>query len=84
MPPGTVRWPCRQGAGDAVAQHAGMAGEEIELMSDLQRQQIARVRDGNIFQDARCLMPAPVQQMADRGNMSRLLCRHRQIARCRP
>ena len=63
--------------GDAVAQHTSMAGEEIQLVSHLQREHVTRVRNGDIFQNAGGLVPAPVQQMADRGNMPGFLRRHR-------
>ena len=37
------RAPGRQGAGDAVAQHARVAGEEVDLVAGLQRQRVQRV-----------------------------------------
>ena len=61
-----------------------MAGEEIELVSHLQREHVTRVRNGDILQNAGGLVPASVQQMADRGNMPGFLRRHRKIPSCKP
>ncbi len=66
--------PRRQGPADAVAQHAGIAGEEIDLVSHLQRQRVERVVDRDVLKDAGGVMPAALCQMAERGDM-RLLAR---------
>ncbi len=58
--------PGRQRARDPVAQHARVAGEEIERVSGLQRQRVARVVDAQVLQRARRVVPAALQQQADR------------------
>ena len=46
------RAPLRQRARDAVAQHARVAGEEVDLVAGLQRQRVARVARAQVLQHA--------------------------------
>ena len=55
---GHVRRPGRQRARDAVAQHARVAAEEVELVAGLQRQQVARVLDRHVLEHLRGRVPA--------------------------
>jgi hypothetical protein len=43
----------------------------------MQREHVTWVRYGDIFQNTRGLVPAPIQQMAEGGNMPGFLRRHR-------
>ena len=65
--------PRRQRARDAVAQHARLAAEEVELVADLQRQQVARVFDRDVLQHLRRRVPAAFDQMVDGVEMALLL-----------
>ena len=58
--------PGRQRARDAVAQHARLAAEEVDLMADLQRKQVARLPDRDVFQHLRGRVPAALDQVAER------------------
>ena len=49
-------------------------------MTHLQGQHVPRMGNGYILQNARGLMPAPIQQMADGGDMPRLLFGLRQLS----
>lgn len=62
--------PHRQCARDAVSQHTRVASEEVHLMSDLQRERVARVVDGQIFEDRTRLMPMPTHQRTERCNVA--------------
>ena len=68
------RRPGRQGARDAVAQHARVAGEEVDLVAGLQRQRVARIVDGDVFEQPAGLVPAALRKLAKRRDM-RLLAR---------
>ena len=65
--------PGRQRARDAVAQHARLAAEEVELVADLQRKQIARVFDRDVFHHLRGRVPAAFDQVVDGVEVALLL-----------
>ena len=81
--------PVRLGTRDAVAQHARVAGEEVDLVAHLQRQQVLRVADAQVLEDAAGAVPLAVGQgtgrrhvqglalggRAARGGGMRLACR---------
>ena len=86
--------PVRLGARDAVAQHARVAGEEVDLVAHLQRQQVLRVADAQVLQDAAGPVPLAVGQCAGGRHVQGLalggraaggggvrLARHRQAGR---
>lgn len=74
--------PRRQRAADAVAQHAGIAGEEIDLVPGLQRQRIERKLDGYILEQTGGFMPVSCSKMAKCCDM-RLLARRGGKRQCR-
>src|SRR5690606_28720461 len=61
--------PLRQGARDSVAQHTGVAGEEIDLVAGEKSERIARMLDGNILERGRSLVPAAARQMTEGRDM---------------
>ena len=63
------RRPGRQGARDAVAQHARIAGEEVDLVAGLQRQRVARIVDGDVLEQPARLVPAALRQPAEGCDM---------------
>jgi hypothetical protein len=58
--------------GDAIAKHPGVAGEKIDLVSDLQSERIARVFHAQVLQHEAGCPPAPLDQMTDRLHVSAL------------
>jgi hypothetical protein len=60
-----VRPPFRQGATNAVTQHAPVTAKEIQQVAGLQGEDILRPDDAHIFQAHAGLLPAPLQQRAD-------------------
>jgi len=62
--PGHAGVPVGLGTRDAVAQHARVAGEEVDLVAHLQRQQVQGVTDAQILQDAAGTMPLALRQCA--------------------
>ena len=75
MVAGHAALPGRQRTADSVAQHAGVAGEEIDLVPGLQRQRVERKFDGDILEDAAGFMPASPGEMAKGCNMRLLALR---------
>ena len=81
MVAGHRRVPGRQGAGDAVAQHAAVAGEIVDLVAGLQRQRVARMVDRDVLQRLARGVPAAGGEMAERGDVGRLARARRQRGR---
>ena len=65
--------PRRQRPRDAVAQHARLAAEEVELVADLQREQVVRVFDRDVLHHLRRLVPAAFDQVVDGVEVALLL-----------
>jgi hypothetical protein len=61
------RW---QRPAHAVAQHAGIAGEEVDLVPGLERNAVERIIDGDVFEDAASLVPASTGERAKSGDVS--------------
>ena len=70
--------PRRQGARDAVPHHARITHEEIDVMADLQRQQIARMVDRHPLQRCRRVMKVAGRELAQGLEMGPLPRGHRQ------
>ena len=68
--------PGGQGAGNAVAQHARVAGQEIHLLAGLQRQNVQRVGDGDILKDASRVLEFSNHDRIDRRDVSGLAWSH--------
>ncbi len=66
---GHVRRPGRQRPGDAIPQQALVAGEEVELLPELQRQQVVRMLEAQVFERARRQPPASGTPVPDRRQM---------------
>ncbi|MBK8210899.1 MAG: hypothetical protein IPK78_14000 [Rhodospirillales bacterium] len=67
--PGHALVPYRHGASDTVAQHSRRAGVKVDEVSRLQRQHVAGIFDGKVFQRPASIVPAAVDQMADRDDV---------------
>src|SRR5262245_201824 len=54
---------------DAISQHAGIAGEEVDLMSRLQGQSITRVTDAQILENQAGCAPSSLDEQTNRLQM---------------
>ena len=64
--------PMRLGTRDAVTQHARVAGKEIDLVAHLQRQQVLRMAEAQVLEDAASPLPLAMGQCAGSGHVSGL------------
>ena len=62
--------PRGQHARDAIPQHARVAAEEVDLVPDLQRQRVARIRDADILEHAARRAPAAFGEQAYRFDVA--------------
>jgi hypothetical protein len=69
---GNTLTPRRQCACDAVAQHARVPGEEVNLVAALQRERIARILHAQILERPAGRPPAPLCQKLDRVQVAAL------------
>ena len=61
--------PGGQRPADAVAQHARIAGKEVDLVSHLQRHGVERIVDRDVLEDASGVVPASLRQMTEGAHM---------------
>jgi hypothetical protein len=64
--------PSRKHPREAISQHARVPGQEVDQMTGLQRQRIARVRGVHVLEDPTCVAEAALDNVPNRFEMAAL------------